>query len=145
MLSLRIMTAPRTATPPTLRLVRIAALAAIYFACGKIGLTFAVLGPIVSPIWPPTGIAIAALIYYGPGLWPGVALGAWLVAMAISGHPVVSLAIASGNTLEALIAALLVGRAAQGYGFARARMCFSLRSPPVGSRPFRRRRLASAR
>ncbi len=118
------MTASRTTPPPILRLVRIAALAAIYFGLGKAGLAFAGAGSPVSPIWPPTGIAVAALIFYGPGLWPGVATGAFFLAMGVSGSLPVSLGIAAGNTLEALIAALVVGRMAQGYGFERARDVF---------------------
>jgi PAS domain S-box-containing protein len=117
------MTASRTA-PPLIRVVRVAVLAAIYFALGKAGLAFALAGPPVTPIWPPTGIAVAALILYGPGLWPGVAAGAWLLVMAVSGNPLVSLAIAAANTIEALIAALVVGRITQGYGFERARDAF---------------------
>jgi integral membrane sensor domain MASE1 len=92
------MTASRTA-PPLIRVVRVAVLAAIYFALGKAGLAFALAGPPVTPIWPPTGIAVAALILYGPGLWPGVAAGAWLLVMAVSGNPLVSLAIAAANTI----------------------------------------------
>jgi PAS domain S-box-containing protein len=118
------MTASRITPPPILRLVRVAALAAIYFGLGKAGLAFAAAGAPVSPIWPPTGLAVAALIFYGPGLWPGVAAGAWLLAMTVSGDPLVSFAIGAGNTIEALLAALIVGRMTQGYGFERARDAF---------------------
>ena len=38
------------------------------------------------PIFPPAGIALAALLIYGVRLWPGVLLGAMLVQVAASLH-----------------------------------------------------------
>jgi integral membrane sensor domain MASE1 len=31
----------------------------------------------VTPLWPPTGIAIVCLLVYGVRVWPGIALGAF--------------------------------------------------------------------
>ena len=55
----------------------IPALAAGYFVAAKLGLTMAFVAEQVTPVWPPTGIALAALVFFGPRVWPGVALGAF--------------------------------------------------------------------
>ncbi len=70
--------------------------------------------PSASAVWPPTGIALAALLLWGLRLWPGVAIGAFLVNVTNSGSVTTSLAIAVGNTLEALLGAYLVERFAGG-------------------------------
>ena len=91
-----------------MRLARVLALTAVYFAAGKLGLSLAFLDASASAVWPPTGIAIASLLLFGRDLWPGVALGAFLVNISTSGGIVASLGIALGNTLEAIVAVALV-------------------------------------
>jgi CheY-like chemotaxis protein len=59
--------------------VQVGALTAVYFAAAKVGLLLATVGAQVTLVWPPTGIALAALLLGGPRLWPGVVLGATLV------------------------------------------------------------------
>jgi hypothetical protein len=46
----------------------------------KPGLSFAFATPSVTAIWPPTGLALAALVLGGYRLWPGVAIGALLAS-----------------------------------------------------------------
>ena len=46
---------------------------AAYAATARLGLSFDALGGIATTVWPPTGIALAALILRGPRLWPAVA------------------------------------------------------------------------
>jgi hypothetical protein len=53
-----------------------------------------------SPVWPPTGIALAALLVLGLRVWPAIFVGAFLVNDTTTGHWQSSLAIAVGNTLE---------------------------------------------
>jgi signal transduction histidine kinase len=61
-------------------------------------------------VWPPTGLALAALFLFGYRLWPGVALGAFVVN-AWTGAPVaVALGIALGNTLEAVAGVWILRR-----------------------------------
>lgn len=86
------------------------ALAAIYLAAGKFGLRFTSLNPSASAVWPPTGIALVALLWRGVGLWPGVFIGAFLVNILTTGNWVTSLFIATGNTLEAVCGAWLMQR-----------------------------------
>ena len=62
-------------------------------------------GGFATLIWPPSGIALAALVLYGPKLWPGVALGALCVNLWVGAPVAVACGIAAGNTLEALLGA----------------------------------------
>ena len=60
------------------RLAGIVLLAAAYYGAAKLGLSFAFETASVTAIWPPTGLALAALVLWGHRLWPGVAIGAFL-------------------------------------------------------------------
>ena len=101
--------------------VRMAHLAAVYFAAGKLGLLLAHVHASVSPVWPATGMALAALLLWGIDLWPAVFVG------RVAGEPgggarmrpcgirdSAGLGIAGGNTLEAVAGAWLVSRFANG-------------------------------
>jgi diguanylate cyclase (GGDEF)-like protein len=93
----------------------------VYFYAGKLGLSLAFVNPSATAVWPPAGIALAALLILGDYVWPAILLGAFLVNITTSGSVLPSLAIAMGNTTEGLIAAYLVNRFANGSGaFARA-------------------------
>ncbi len=95
-------------------LTKIAALALVYFVAGKLGLKLAFLNQSASPIWPPTGIALAAILLLGYRLWPGIWLGAFLVNITTAGTLATSVCIAGGNTLEVLLGAWLVQHFANG-------------------------------
>jgi integral membrane sensor domain MASE1 len=102
----------------------ILSLAAVYFVVGRLGLSFATVHPSASAIWPPSGIALAALLLWGYRLWPGVFLGAFLVNTTTQVTVATTLAIASGNTLEALLGAWLVNHFANPKVFERAKSTF---------------------
>jgi two-component system cell cycle sensor histidine kinase/response regulator CckA len=97
-------------------------LAGTYVLAGKIGLTLAFLNSSATAVWPPTGIALAAVLVLGPRrAWPSVFVGAFLVNELTAGSWLTSLAIACGNTGEALVGGYLVNRFAGGrLGFVRA-------------------------
>src|SRR5205814_9840827 len=67
-----------------------------------------------SPVWPPAGIALAALLVLGFRVWPAIFLGAFFVNITTTPNILTSLGIASGNTLEAICGAWLVSRFAGG-------------------------------
>jgi signal transduction histidine kinase len=92
----------------------VAALAAAYFAAGKLGLQLAFLNPSATAVWAPTGLALAAGLLFGYRVWPGILLGAFLVNVTTSGMVWPSLAIAAGNTLEGLAGTFLVNEYAGG-------------------------------
>ncbi len=91
----------------------VGALAAIYSAAAKLGLSLAGVHQNVSLVWPPTGIALAALLLLGYRYWPGVALGAFLANATTEVSLATAAGIATGNTLEALSGAYLLRRVGQ--------------------------------
>ena len=90
------------------------AFVALYFVGGKIGLSLAFVNASATAVWPPTGLAIAALLVFGAQAVPAILLGALAVNLATSGDLPSSVGIAIGNTLEAIIASYLVQRWAGG-------------------------------
>src|SRR5690348_543868 len=86
----------------------------VYFLAGKFGLNLAILNPSASPVWPPTGIALAAFLWWGQRIWPAVFIGAFFVNLSTAGTLLTSCFIAGGNTLEGLVGAYLVNRYAGG-------------------------------
>src|SRR3954463_16013509 len=84
--------------------------AAAYFVFAKLGLTLASVNPSASPIWPPTGIALAAVLLGGLRVWPAILAGAFAANAATAGTLETAAVIAAGNTLEAVIGGFLIGR-----------------------------------
>jgi diguanylate cyclase (GGDEF)-like protein len=98
------------------------ALCIVYIVAGKLSLGLASVNPSATPVWAPTGIAIAALLTLGTRFWPTIFVGAFLVNLTTAGSALTSLGIALGNTLEALLAAHLIARFANGrHAFERTR------------------------
>jgi diguanylate cyclase (GGDEF)-like protein/PAS domain S-box-containing protein len=91
--------------------VGIVVLAATYYGVARLGLAQGHLAGNVTPVWPPTGLALVALLLYGRRLWPGVALGA-LAVNGLGGDVPITVAcgMAVGNTLEAVAGAALLRR-----------------------------------
>lgn len=80
-------------------------LCAAYVITGLFGLATPQIGEQVSLVWPPAGLAFAAMVRLGPRLWPAVALGAWLVALS-TGLPLwIAALIALGNAGGLVVAA----------------------------------------
>jgi signal transduction histidine kinase len=90
------------------------ALAAVYFAAGKLGLQLAFVHESATAVWPPTGIGLAACLILGSRIWPGIFLGAFLVNVTTDGSLLTSMGIAAGNTLESLLGSFFVDRWAGG-------------------------------
>src|SRR5216117_3315322 len=88
--------------------------AVLYCATASLSLRLAFEKTNASPVWPPSGIALVAVLLLGYRVWPGIMLGAFfanvvafLANQAASARTivVVSSAIGLGNTLEAVVAA----------------------------------------
>jgi len=90
------------------------ALAVVYVIAGELSLSLASIHASASAVWPPTGIALAAFLVFGRGVWPAILTGAFLVNIATEGNAATSLGIAVGNTFEGLVGAWLVARFASG-------------------------------
>ena len=84
--------------------------AVAYVAAAKLGFTLAFTTKQVTAVWPPTGIALAALLLWGYRVWPGIWLGAF-ASNALSSEPVwTAAAIATGNTLAPVFGNFLLQR-----------------------------------
>ncbi len=100
----------------------LAAVAAVYFLTGKAGHLFLGENSLGTPVWPPSGLALAAVLLFGYRIWPGLLLGACAVGLsrwlAPDGPGLPGLAgmlgAALSATAEALAGAWLVRRFAQG-------------------------------
>jgi signal transduction histidine kinase/integral membrane sensor domain MASE1/ActR/RegA family two-component response regulator len=107
--------------------VALLAVLLVYILTGKLGLALAFGHSSATPVWPPAGIALAALLLLGNRVWPVIFLGAFVVNATTAGSLVTALGIAGGNTLEALVGAYLVRRFARGAAvFERAQDIFKL-------------------
>src|SRR5947199_8272485 len=95
------------------RILALVALTVLYFLAGKLGLRLALVHASASPVWPPAGIALAALLPFGYGTWPAIFLGAFLVHLTTFVSVLTSLAIGPGHTLEAVCGAWPVNRYAR--------------------------------
>jgi PAS domain S-box-containing protein len=112
------------------RVVEIVAPAAAYIGAGLVGTRLAVAPGSASAMWPPAGIALAAVLAWGPRVWPGILIGAFAANLAtlfperIGERPaacvLATLAIAGGATAQALGGARLLGRFGGGDPFERA-------------------------
>src|SRR5689334_728916 len=92
----------------------IAVVAIIYSIVAKLCLHLAFVHANASPLWPPTAIAISALLLLGYRAWPAIFLAAFVVNAVTAGSYLSSLGIAAGNTLEGVVAAWLINRFAGG-------------------------------
>jgi signal transduction histidine kinase len=85
-----------------------------YFLLARASLLFASLNASATPIWPPTGLAIALVLVRGNAMLPAILVGALAANFATTPNLVTASTIALGNTLEAYIASALLHRWADG-------------------------------
>ena len=114
------MSDPRSLTPETNfhRSISYAgglvAIGVIYFALAKGGLALASIHPSATPIWPPTGVALAAVLLWGYRTWPAIFAAAVIANATTAGSVATAIAIATGNSLEAVVGAYLINRWSSG-------------------------------
>ena len=109
---------PRLSRWSSVKPLRLGVLALAYFTLAALGLSLAIPGTNATAIWLPTGLAIAAILRFGPGVWPAIFLGAFAVnglVLSRLGLPPLALlgaalAAAAGNAAEALLAGFTVRR-----------------------------------
>ncbi|HEY7718645.1 MAG TPA: MASE1 domain-containing protein [Pedococcus sp.] len=95
----------RTAALATLLLVSLG-----YYLGARLGLSLSLVERNVTPLWPPTGVALVAFLLCGRWVWPAVALAALAVNLPISDGAAAAVATAAGNTAAPLLAATLLRR-----------------------------------
>jgi PAS domain S-box-containing protein len=81
---------------------------AAYLLAGEIGLAVPFTSGNVSPLWPPAGVALAAMLIFGYRIWPAVALGAFIVNFFTGIPHLAAVGIALGNTVGPLCGAWLL-------------------------------------
>ena len=90
--------------------MRVGLLCVFYVATAKFGLSLDAVHGFAAAVWPPTGIALGALVLGGYRLWPGIALGAFLVNVSAGAPLLVAGGMALGNVLEAVVGTVLLTR-----------------------------------
>src|SRR5512146_1312465 len=91
-------------------LVVVAGLAVAYHLVARLALQMAYVQANTSPVWPPSGIGLAALLILGIQYWPGIALGV-IAGSLLTGAPLpIALGLGLANTIEALMATYLLQR-----------------------------------
>ena len=112
-------TEPQSNTPLGFKwLAIVVGVAVAYWAFGKLGLSLAVPPGYATAVWPPSGIALAAMLIFGYRIWPGVFLGSFAVNLGLAPSPgsIVDFfsivpapgLIAAGAALQAVVASWLV-------------------------------------
>ena len=91
-------------------LAEILLLGVAYVVAAKLSLRLSLVGENITPLWPPTGIALVAFLLRGRRLWPGVAIAALVVNLPISQTPLAAAITAVGNTAAPLLAATSLRR-----------------------------------
>ena len=91
-------------------LSKVVALAAVYYGLGKLALSHVMVsGWDVAVVWPPSGVALAALLIGGLRLWPGLAFGTALLSWGFAPLPQIIISVV-GVTVEAVLGAYLLKR-----------------------------------
>lgn len=89
----------------------IVVLCACYVATAYAGLHLDAVGGYAAHFWPPSGLALAAVLLFGRAVWPGVLIGSILVNTFVAhGSFWVACGIAVGNTAEVLLGSYLLRR-----------------------------------
>jgi integral membrane sensor domain MASE1 len=88
--------------------LQILLVAAAYYLSAMVGLQLQLVRGQVTPLWPPTGVALVGLLLLGPKVWPGITLGALLVNVPLGPSLPAAALIAVGNTLAPLSGYLLL-------------------------------------
>jgi signal transduction histidine kinase len=104
----------RSTHPLWRRAAEVVVAALVYLLLARASLLFASLNASVTPVWPPTGLAIALVLVRGNSMLAAVFAGALLANFATTPSLWTSAAIAVGNSLEAYVASFLLRRWADG-------------------------------
>src|SRR5438046_6967711 len=101
------------------RLVELIAIAAAYYAVGRLSLLLAIPPGYATAVWPAAGIALACTLLFGYRVLPGIWLGSFLVnvptsfdggAAAMDHGLLVASSIGLGAVIESMLGAFLVRR-----------------------------------
>jgi PAS domain S-box-containing protein len=92
----------------TTYLLELVALTVAYFGFAEVSVFVPVINPAATPLWPPTGLALALILLRGYRIWPAIVAGSFAFA-ALTAHPwMESGAVATAAVLGALAGAWLL-------------------------------------
>lgn len=94
-------------------LLQLLAVFFVYYITAKGSLELSALSGFAAPVWPPTGIALVILLFWGFRFWPSIFFGAFIINFLTGATFWVAFGIATGNSMEAIIGVLLLRR----FGF----------------------------
>lgn len=95
------------------------AVGVLYFVMGRLCVSLAIPPGMATPIWIPAGVALAGVLRFGRGVWPGIWLGSATVNLPILIDPgdrdlweviVVTATIATASTIQFVLAGEMIRR-----------------------------------
>lgn len=110
-------------SPGMIYLATIFMVAIAYYATGRLGLVLAIPPGYATAIWPPSGIALAAVLLFSYRVWPGIVLGSFCLNIWTAIGPTyvfspnaiaLAVVIACGATIQATVSGYWV-RSQQGF------------------------------
>ena len=107
--------AKKLGCPPWLRdCILLQVVAGSFYFAGILGQRLAILPNRVSAFWPPSGIALTAILLLGYRFWPGILIGSLLLGIRDGAHVFTALMSGAGHVLEPVVAAYLINKYARG-------------------------------
>jgi signal transduction histidine kinase len=91
-------------------IARTAALALGWWLAGALALWSFPLDGVFATAWPASGLALGALLVWGRGHWPGIAIGSLALGIGAGLTPMQGVTYAIGSSLEAWLGATLILR-----------------------------------
>ena len=90
------------------------AIAGAYFGLAVSGLLMPWINPTATPLWPPTGLALALMLIRGYRIWPAIFVGGFFATAIGGGSMSEAACIALGTPIAALTGAWLINRWSHG-------------------------------
>jgi PAS domain S-box-containing protein len=90
--------------------LRVVGIGIAYYVTAQLSLRLSVVEENITPLWPPTGIAVAAMLMLGKRVWPGILAAAFLVNVPINAELWAAAATGLGNTVAPIVAVVLLER-----------------------------------
>jgi PAS domain S-box-containing protein len=101
--------APRRILSTTIYAVELVIIALIYIVLASTAPLLPALNAIASPLWPPSGVALATILLRGNRVWPALFVASFYASAISTGFLAIQpLAIAGGTTLAGLLGASFI-------------------------------------
>ena len=91
-------------------LVKMLGIAVLYCAVAFFSTTIPGINPQLHAVWPAAGVSLACLVLYGRQYWPGIALGAGILAFLLSTPFIPACLLVLGSTLQPWLGSWLLSR-----------------------------------